>query len=99
MILTVNYMNMKYKESVKQKNEINDKAFAIPQRNILYIIAGVVVMVLGYILMVGGGSDNPQEFNDAMFSFRRTVLAPVVILAGMVIEVVAIMCVGKKDRE
>ncbi len=90
---------MKYKESVKQKNEINDKAFAIPQRNILYIIAGVVVMVLGYILMVGGGSDNPQEFNDAMFSFRRTVLAPVVILAGMVIEVVAIMYVGKKDRE
>lgn len=92
-------MNMKYKESVKQKNEINDKTFAIPQRNILYIIAGVVVMVLGYILMVGGGSDNPQEFNDAMFSFRRTVLAPVVILAGMVIEVVAIMYVGKKDRE
>lgn len=92
-------MNMKYKTAVKQKNEINDKAFAIPRRNILYIIAGVVVMVLGYILMVGGGSDNPQEFNEAMFSFRRTVLAPVVILAGMVIEVVAIMYVGKKDRE
>lgn len=91
-------MNMRYKTDVKQKNEINDKAFAIPQRNILYIIAGVVVMVLGYILMVGGGSDNPQKFNDAMFSFRRTVLAPVVILAGMVIEVVAIMYVSKKDR-
>lgn len=90
---------MKYKAAVKQKNEIDDKAFAIPRRNVLHIIVGFAVMLLGYILMAGGGSDNPQEFNEAMFSFRRTVLAPVVILAGMVIEIVAIMRVSKKDRE
>ena len=48
--------------------------------------------------MSGGGSDNPQEFNNEMFSFRRTVLAPIVILAGMVLEIVAIMHRGKGNK-
>ena len=53
-------------------------------------------MISGYILMMGGGSDNPEVFNYAMFDFRRMVAAPVVIIAGLVIEVVAIMKVFKK---
>ena len=60
------------------------------------LLAGVVVMISGYILMMGGGSDNPEVFNYAMFDFRRMVAAPIVILAGLVIEVVAIMKVFKK---
>ena len=60
------------------------------------LLAGVVVMISGYILMMGGGSDNPEVFNYAMFDFRRMVAAPVVIIAGLVIEVVAIMKVFKK---
>ena len=60
------------------------------------LLAGVVVMISGYILMMGGGSDNPEVFNYAMFDFRRMVAAPIVILAGLVIEVVAIMKVVKK---
>ena len=79
----------------EKKNEIDDKGFAIPKKNVLYIIAGFAVMLFGYVLMSGGGSDNPQEFNEQMFSFRRTVLAPIVILAGMVLEIVAIMFRGK----
>ena len=59
------------------------------------LLAGVVVMISGYILMMGGGSDNPEVFNYAMFDFRRMVAAPIVILAGLVIEVVAIMKVFK----
>ena len=55
------------------------------------LLAGVVVMISGYILMMGGGSDNPEVFNYAMFDFRRMVAAPVVIILGIVIEVVAIM--------
>ena len=46
-----------------------------------------------------GGSDDPNVFNPQMFSFRRMVVAPVVILAGIVFEIWAIMHVGKKDRE
>ncbi len=84
------------KNNTKNQNqEIDEKAFAIPRKNILYIIGGFVVMVLGYILMSGGGSESLNEFNHGMFSFRRTVLAPIVILAGMVLEIVAIMYRGK----
>ena len=60
------------------------------------LLAGLVVMISGYILMMGGGSDNPEVFNYAMFDFRRIVAAPVVIIAGLVIEVVAIMKIFKK---
>ena len=70
----------------------------MPRKNVYYILIGFAVMVLGYILMSGGGSDNPQEFNSEMFSFRRTVLAPIVILVGMVLEIVAIMYRGKGNK-
>lgn len=53
-------------------------------------------MVSGYILMTGGGSSDPEVFNYAMFDFRRLVAAPVVIILGIIIEVVAIMKVFKK---
>lgn len=82
----------------EKKTQIDDKGFAIPKKNVLYIIAGFAVMLFGYVLMSGGGSDNPQEFNEQMFSFRRTVLAPIVILAGMVLEIVAIMYRGKGNK-
>lgn len=78
-----------------ERSNVDEKAFALPRKNVLYIIAGFAVMVLGYILMAGGGSDTPQEFNYEMFSFRRTVLAPVVIVAGIVFVIVAIMYKGK----
>ena len=55
-------------------------------------------MVLGYVLMSGGGSDDPNVFNYDMFSFRRIVLAPIVILVGMVVEIWAIMHIGKSNK-
>ena len=61
------------------------------------MIAGVLVMVAGYILMTGGGSKDPQVFNYAMFDFRRLVAAPIVIVAGIIVEVVAIMGVARKQ--
>ncbi len=66
-------------------------------RGLKYLLAGLIVMVSGYILMSGGGSDDPQVFNYEMFNFRRMVAAPVVIVLGMVIEIVAIMKVFKKQ--
>ncbi|MBE6229614.1 MAG: DUF3098 domain-containing protein [Bacteroidales bacterium] len=65
----------------------------------MYIAIGFGVMVLGYILMSGGGSDDPNRFSEAMFSFRRIVLAPVVILAGMVMVIAAIMYRGKREKK
>ena len=71
--------------------EENNTKMAITPRGLKLLLVGFIVMVAGYLLMMGGGSDNPQEFNYAMFDFQRMVAAPVVIICGIVIEVVAIM--------
>ena len=63
------------------------------------LLIGLLVMVSGYILMTGGGSDNPEVFNYDMFDFRRMVAAPIVIILGIVIEIVAVMKVFKDGRE
>ena len=56
-------------------------------------------MLSGIILMIGGGSDDPNVFNYAMFDFRRLVAAPVVILAGVAIMIIAIVKVPKEKKE
>ena len=78
----------------------NNPKMAITPKGLKFLLIGFVVMVSGYILMAGGGSDDPQVFNYAMFDFRRLVAAPIVIILGVVIEVVAIMGLfGKKKEE
>lgn len=52
---------------------------------------GLLVMVAGFVLMIGGGTTDPDKFNWSMFDFRRLVAAPLVIICGVVIEIVAIM--------
>jgi hypothetical protein len=57
-------------------------------------------MVLGYILMIGGGSDNPDVFDEeALFSFRRITLAPILIVAGFIFEIYAILKKPKYNGE
>ncbi len=65
--------------------------FALPKRNVFYILIGLCIMVLGYVLMMGGGSEDPNVFSYEIFSFRRIVLAPIVIILGIVFEIFAIM--------
>jgi len=64
---------------------------AVTPKGLKFIIIGVVVMIAGYILMMGGGVKDPQVFNYDMFDFRRLVAAPLVIIAGIVIVIIAIM--------
>ena len=64
---------------------------AITPKGLKLMLAGLLVMVAGYILMIGGGSSDPQVFNYAMFDFLRLVAAPVVILAGIVVVIVALL--------
>ena len=68
-------------------------------KGLKFLLIGLVVMVSGYILMSGGGSKDPEVFNQAMFDFRRMVAAPLVIILGIVIEIVAIMGVFKNKEE
>lgn len=69
--------------------------FAITRKGIKIMLLGVLVIIAGLILLTGGGSDDAQVFNYAMFDFRRLVAAPLVIVAGLVVVGVAIM---KKDK-
>lgn len=70
-----------------------------PEDNVLFtkanykwMVIGVVVVILGLLLMAGGKSDDPNVFKeDAIYGFRRITLAPILIVAGLVIEVYAIM--------
>lgn len=70
----------------------------ITPKGLKYLIIGLIVMVSGYILMMGGGVNDPEVFNYDMFDFRRMVAAPVVIILGMIIEVVAIMGIFKSRK-
>jgi uncharacterized membrane protein len=66
--------------------------FAFAKENYRILIIGVVLVVVGYMLMVGGGSDNPNEFHpEELFSFRRITLSPIVILLGFVVVLFGIM--------
>lgn len=76
--------------------EQNNPKMPITARGLRLLLIGLIVMISGYILMMGGGSEDPQVFNYAMFDFRRMVAAPIVIILGIIIEVVAIMKVFKK---
>ena len=75
--------------------EQNNPKMPITARGLRLLLVGLIVMISGYILMMGGASEDPQVFNYAMFDFRRMVAAPIVIILGIVIEIVAIMKVFK----
>ena len=75
-----------------------DKKFAMNKKGLRMLLAGLLVMVAGYILMIGGGSDDPAVFNWSMFDFRRLVLAPLVIIGGVVLVAVSIMRRDKKQQ-
>lgn len=72
---------------------------AMTPKGVKLLLAGLVTMVAGYILMMGGGSSDPQVFNYAMFDFRRLVAAPLVILAGIAVIIIAIMGAFKEKEK
>jgi len=65
--------------------------FVFGKKNYLFMGLGVVLIILGLVLLSGGGSENPAEFSEAIFNTRRMKIAPVVMLAGFVLEIYAIM--------
>lgn len=79
--------------------EEKNTKMAITSKGLKTLLMGLIVMVSGYILMMGGGSEDPEVFNYAMFDFRRMVAAPIVIILGIVIEIIAIMRVFKSKKE
>ncbi len=64
---------------------------SITAKGLRLLLMGLIVMAAGFILMMGGGTVDPEKFNWSMFDFRRLVAAPLVIICGIVIMIVAIM--------
>lgn len=69
--------------------------FAFGKINYTLMLAGLAVIFLGFLLMSGGGSNDPAVWNPDIFSFRRITLAPIVVIAGFVIEVFAVVIKAK----
>lgn len=67
------------------------------KKNYYILVTGVILIALGYVLMIGGGSKDPNEFNPEIFSFQRITLAPLVCLLGFVTIIVAIMWRPKSE--
>ena len=65
--------------------------FVFGKRNYKFMIIGILFIALGFILMSGGGSDDPNVFNEEIYSFRRIRLAPILVVTGFIIEVYAIL--------
>lgn len=87
---------MAKKDSVKDSLKKAD--FPLPVGNYKMILIGFGIVVLGFILMMGGGSDDPTKFSYDIFSFRRITLAPIVVLAGFSFIFWAIMRKPKKEE-
>ncbi|MFI5204569.1 MAG: DUF3098 domain-containing protein [Flavobacteriales bacterium] len=70
--------------------------FTFRKENYMLLLAGIGLVIIGFLLMIGGGSDNPNEFKgEELFSFRRITLAPFTVILGYVVVIWAIM---KKPR-
>ena len=66
--------------------------FPVKKDNLRIILIGLAINIIGYILMIGGGSDNPNEFKEAeLFSDMRITVAPIVIVAGIALIIYGIM--------
>lgn len=75
---------------VNAESEDNQNVMPFGKQNYIIVLIGLALIVLGFILMIGGGSDNPDVFNEKMFDFQHITLAPILVLAGFVVEIVAI---------
>lgn len=68
-----------------------DKGFALGKENIRLLAIGFLIIVVGFVLMIGGKSDDLNVFNKEIFSFQRITLAPIVVMIGFIFEIYAIM--------
>lgn len=85
-------------ESKRKKEAKANEKFIFERENYKFMIIGLAVIALGFILMAGGGSDDPNVFNPEIFSWRRIRLAPTVVLIGFAIEVYAILLKPKSAK-
>ncbi|HEY5687922.1 MAG TPA: DUF3098 domain-containing protein [Yeosuana sp.] len=75
----------------KKRKEVSESVFIFGKKNYKFMFIGIACIALGFILMSGGGSDDPNVFNPEIFNFRRIRLAPMLVLIGFGIQIYAIL--------
>ena len=87
------------KEIKKQQVAPKEKVeFVFKKVNYIIFFIGLALMILGYVLMTGGGSDDPNVFNSEMFDFRRISLSPILIVLGIIVIIISIFYKGKNTQ-
>jgi len=81
------------------KEDQSKQEFIFQKKNYMFMFIGIAFIALGFILMSGGGSDDPNVFNDDIYNFRRIRLAPTLVLIGLGIEVYAILLNPHKKKK
>lgn len=78
------------KYQAKTQSQVH-KEFIFERKNYIFMLIGVGIISLGFVLMAGGGSDDPTVFNPEIFNRRRIRLAPILIIIGFAVEIYAIL--------
>lgn len=83
----------------QKRKEHSKVEFIFGKKNYKFLFIGLAFIVVGFILMSGGGSDDPNVFSDSIFHWRRIRLAPTLVLVGFGIQIYAILLNPNKDKE
>ena len=83
----------------KKKIENEKPDFPLQKENYILLVIGFAIILIGFLLMIGGKAENPNEFNPDIFNFRRITLAPILVLFGFAFEIWAIMKKPKESEE
>ncbi len=79
------------------KNEVNsNQTFLFGKKNYVFMLIGIAFIAIGFIFMAGGGSDDPNVFNEEIYNWQRIRLAPTLVIIGLGIEIYAILADPKK---
>jgi membrane-bound ClpP family serine protease len=83
---------------VKNTEKEENKGFALGKENLKLLAIGFIIIIIGFLLMTGGKTNDLNVFNKEIFSFRRITLSTIVILFGFLFEIYAIMKLPKSDK-
>lgn len=78
---------------------MNKGSYALPKENLILLAVGFVIILIGFVCMIGGGSKDGVSFNPEIFSPMRITVAPIVVMIGFFFEIFAILWIRKNDKE
>jgi len=77
---------------------MSQKKFLFGKKNYIFLLLSTIIIALGFLLMSGGGSKDPNIFNPEIFNFRRIKLAPTIIIFGFILAIFSILVKNKNSK-